>query len=71
MRRSGLEYSRDVLAETQGVEGFADVVARDGLLGLLLRDVVGLGRDEGDELNAAFDQQVAGLLREGDAARGR
>ena len=71
MRGGGLEYGRDVLAETQGVEGFADVVARDGLLGLLLGDVVGLGRDKGDKLDTTLDQQIAGLLRKRDASRRR
>lgn len=45
------------------------MLARDGLLRVLLRDVVGFGGDHGDELDAALDQQVAGLLGEGHGLR--
>ena len=43
---------------------------RDRLFGLALRDLVGFGGDEGDELDAAVDEQVAGVSREGDAGFG-
>ena len=71
MLSSRLEDGGDVVAEAERVEGLGDVVADDGLLGLLLRDLVGLGRDEGDELDAALDQQVARLLGEVNAGGGR
>lgn len=69
--RRRLDDGGDVLGEAELLQGLGDVVAGDGLLGLLLRDLVGLGRDERDELDAALDQQVAGLLGEGDAVGGR
>lgn len=54
-----------VLRETELLEGLGDVLAGDGLLGVLLGDLVGFGGDHGDELDAALDQEVAGLLGEG------
>ena len=46
------------------------MVAGNRLLGLLLGDLVGLGGDEGDELDAALYEEVAGLFGEDAAARG-
>lgn len=57
-----LEHSGDVVGEAELLQGLCDVVAGYGLLGLLLGDLVGLGRDEGDELDAALDEQVAGFF---------
>ena len=67
MLSSGFEDGGDVLGEPELVEGLDDVVARDGLLGLLLRDLVRLGADEGDELDAAFYEDVTSLLGKRDA----
>ena len=58
-----------ILPETQLLERFRDVFARDRLLGVLLGDLVGFGGDHGDELDAALDQQVAGFLGEGHGLR--
>jgi hypothetical protein len=58
----GFNDSCDVVREAELLESLCDVVASNGLLGLLFGDLVGLGGDEGDEFNAALDQQVAGLL---------
>ena len=46
------------------------MLGRDRLLGLALRDLVGFGRYEGDELDAAVYEQVAGISCEGDAGLG-
>lgn len=64
-----LQHGGHVVREAKLLQRLGDVVAGDGLLGLLLRDLVGLGGDEGDELDAALDEEVAGLLGE-DGARG-
>lgn len=69
--RRGLQDGRDVLGETELLQRLGDVIAGDGLLGLLLGDLVRLGRDERDELDAALDQQVPCLLGERDAVGGR
>lgn len=71
MLRSGLEDGGDVVGEAEGLEGLCDVVAGDGLFGLLLGDVVGLAGDEGDELDAALDEEVTGFFGEGHAVGGR
>ena len=39
---------------------------RDGLFRLTFRNLVRLGGDEGDELDAAVDEEVAGVAGEGD-----
>ena len=59
-----LQDGGHVITKTQLLQRLGDVVARDGLLGLLLGDLVGLGGDEGDELDAALYEQVAGFLGE-------
>ena len=59
-----VEHLLHVLGEAELAQGLVDVVRRDGLLGLPFRDLVGLGRDERDELDAAVDQQVARVLAE-------
>ena len=64
-----LQHGRHVITKAQLLERLGNVVAGDGLLGLLLGDLVGLGGDEGDELDVALDEEVAGLLGE-DAAGG-
>jgi hypothetical protein len=42
MLRRSLQHGRDVVSKAQLFQRFRDVVAGDGLLGLLLRDVIGL-----------------------------
>lgn len=41
------------------------MLACNCLLGFLLANVVGLGGDQGDKLDAAFHEQVARILGEG------
>ena len=61
----------DVVAETEITKGALDMFAGDSLLGFLFADVVGLGGDQGDEFDAAFHEQIAGIFGEGLAGRGR
>lgn len=65
------KYVGDVVCKAKIPECFLDVFACDGLLGFLLADIVGLGRDQGDELDTAFHQQIARVLGEGLAHAGR
>ena len=53
---SYLEDGGDVGAEVEFLERLLDVLAGYRLLGVLFGDLVGLGGDESDELDAAFDQ---------------
>lgn len=62
MLSRSLENRRHVLGEAQYLECLGDVVACDGLLSLLIRYLVRLGRDKGDELDTAFYEQVSSLL---------
>ena len=62
------QHLAHVLGEAQLPQGLFHVLRRDRLLRLLLRDVVGLRRHHGHELDAAVDQQVARVLAEGEAA---
>lgn len=55
----------DVVCEAQLVEGFDDVVASNGLLCFLLRNLVCLGRYQCDELNAALNEKVPSLFGKG------
>lgn len=64
---SCLQDGGDVVGEAQLLQRLGDVVAGDRLLGLLLRDLIRLGRDECDELDTAFYEQVPSLFGEGDA----
>ena len=64
-----LEDGRDVVAKVELLERSLDVLAGNRLLRVLFGDLVGLGGDEGDELDAALDQQVAGFLGEGHGLR--
>ena len=43
---------------------------RNRLLGLLLRDLVRFARDQGDELDAAFDEELARVAGERHGAIG-
>jgi hypothetical protein len=71
MFRGGFQYGGDVIREAELIERLDDVVAGDRLLGLFLRDFVRLRADEGDKLNAAFDEDVSSFLGECDAWRTR
>ena len=71
MLRSSLHDRRNVILKAKLVERLDDVVTRNRLLGLLLRDLVRLRADEGDKLDAAFYEDVASFLGEGDAGRPR
>ena len=59
-----------VLREPQLSECLVDVVGRYSLLGFFLGNLVGFGGDEGDEFDAAVDEQVACVPGEGDAGGG-
>jgi len=53
-----LRHGQDVghiVSKTQIRKRLLNVFASDGLLGFLLADIVGLGGDQGDKFNAAFD----------------
>lgn len=63
-----LEHCRDIFREAEVFQGLGDMVAGDRLFCLLLRDLVCLRGDEGDELDAAFNEQISSLLRECDTA---
>ena len=65
-----LQDSGNVLGEAELLERLGDVIAGNRLLSLLLRDLVGLGRHERDELDAAVDEEVSRFLREGHPSRG-
>jgi hypothetical protein len=52
----------NVVAKIQFLQGSLDVFACYGLFGVFFGDLVGLGGDEGDELNAAFYQEVARIF---------
>ena len=54
-----LENGGHVVAKVELLEGGLDVLAGYRLLGVLFGNLVGLGGDEGDELDAAFNEQVA------------
>ena len=49
----------NVVAKIQFLQGSLDVFARYGLFGVFFGDLVGLGGDEGDELYAAFNEEIA------------
>lgn len=70
MLGGGLEDGSNVVGEAERLESFRDMIAGDGLLGLLLGNLVGLGRDEGDKLDTALDEQVPSFFGEGDAVGG-
>lgn len=59
-----VEHFLHVLREAELAQSLVDVIRGDGLLGLLLRYLVRLGGDEGHELDAAVDEQVARILAE-------
>lgn len=64
---SCFEYHGHVVGEAKLLESFGDVITCDGLLRLLLGDLVCFGRDEGDELDAALYKKVASFLGERDS----
>lgn len=61
----------DVISKTKLIKGLRDMIARNGLLGVLLRDIVGLGGDKGDEFDTALDEKVTRFLGKVDSHRGR
>lgn len=56
---------RHVLPKPQILQRLCDVLARDRLLSIFLRNIVRLGREHCDELDAALDQEVSSLFCEG------
>lgn len=63
---SSVKHHRDVIREPELLKSLGDVVACDSLFRLFFGDLVCLGRDECDELDTAFDQQIASFLSESD-----
>lgn len=59
---SSLQNGRNVIGEAERLQSLGNVVARYGLLRFLLGDIVCLRRDESDELDTAFYEQVTSLL---------
>ena len=55
----------NVLLEAEVLESLDDVFCRNRLFCLFFGDLVGLRGDERDEFDAAFDEEVAGVLSEG------
>lgn len=55
----------NVIAEPEIPERLLHMFTGDGLLGLLLTDIVCFGRDQSDKLDAALHQEVARILGEG------
>ena len=64
---SGLQDGRHVVRKAQLLKSLCDVIAGNCLLGLFLADLVGLGRNQSDELDTAFYEQVSSFFREGHA----
>lgn len=54
-----------ILGEAQLLQCLIDMLCCDGFFGLALRNLVGLGGNEGDELDAAIDEKIAGVAGEG------
>jgi len=54
-----LEDGGHVVAKVEFLERCFDVLACNRLLRVLFGNLVGFGRDEGDELDAAFNQEIA------------
>lgn len=55
----------DVIAETKITQSPLHVFTGDSLLRFLFADVVGFRGDQGDELDAAFHEEIARVFREG------
>lgn len=62
MFSSGFEDRWNVISETKLIERLDDVIACNGFLGFLFRDVVRLRADKGNKFNAAFNENVTGFL---------
>ena len=58
------QYLGNVVSKPKFCERFLDVIHRYCLLCLFFGDIVGLGRDQGDELDAAFNEEVSGISGE-------
>jgi hypothetical protein len=65
-----IQYFLHVFPEPELLQRLFHVVARYGFLRFLLGDVVGFGRYECDELDAAFDQEIPGVFGECEAGAG-
>ena len=55
----------NIVMEPQLLQGLRHMFASNGLLGLFFGDVVGFRGDESNELNAAFDEEVARFFGKG------
>lgn len=64
MLRSSFKHSGHVVGKAKLLEGLCNVITGNGLFGLLFGNFVGLGRNEGDEFHAAFNQEISGLFCE-------
>jgi len=65
-----LEDSRDVIVKVQLLQGLLDMLTGYCLLRILLGNLVCFGRDQGDELDAAFYQKVARVFGKSHAGLG-
>jgi len=61
---SNLHNIIHILPETQLLQRFSNMLASNRLLAFFLANLVCLRRDERDELDAAFNEQVAGVFAE-------
>lgn len=52
------QYLRNVVGKPKFRECFLDVIHSYCLLCFLFGDIIGLGRDQGDELDAAFNEEI-------------
>ena len=59
------KHIRYIVAEPKIRKRLFDMLARYRFLCFLLTDFVGLGGDESDELDAAFDKEVARVFGKG------
>lgn len=54
----------DVIAESEITQSPLHMLTGDSLLRFLLANVVGLGGDQGDKLDAAFHEEIARVFGE-------
>ena len=65
-----IQDCRDIVGKAQLLERLGNVITGNRLFGLLLRDLVCLGRDEGDEFDTAIYENISRFLGESHTTRG-
>jgi hypothetical protein len=65
------QYLGNVVGKSKLCECFLNVIHRYRLLCLFFRDIVGLGRDQGDELDAALNEEISCISGKDLTIRGR